>query len=408
MERRDFMKMLALGTAATAGIAGLGIPEAFAANKAAAKGKKKVKLSKEKLWARKNYKGMATLIFPSFTPDFKDIDEEGVRLDVQNSIKHGFVATMTFPVGVNPETHAKFINVASDEGKSKKTLVGDIVGEKSEAADLAHIAVCEKNGCTHLLITPDSNSLGKTDDEIYNIYKKRIEATSLPCFVFAAVATRYYKQFGPSGVPLKVFDRLADLPNVVGVKLSHPLEMGSAFYVAEKLSDRILIAPVNFEFMPIMTKFYGAQCSGQWTVEAIQSPEKPYAVQMMKLLSEGKYDEALKIYQIIQPALNDFFDLQAPCIRNHVSPWQHRKYIQWCVGGNGGLMYISTPRYLQKYGKLIPTLDQAARDNIKGWFRKIGIEPYDGPDEEFMVGKAAYKRGVRAKDLAHTQWYSEK
>ncbi|MBU4317391.1 MAG: hypothetical protein KKF30_08965 [Proteobacteria bacterium] len=363
---------------------------------------KEVQLSKEKQWAKDNYKGMATLIFPSMTPDFKDIDEEGVRIDMQNSIKHGFCSAMTFPVGMNAKTHEQFINVACDEAKGKNILAGDIIGERSEAEDLAHIALNEKNGCTHLLITPDRNSIGRSEDELYEIYRKRVEATSLPVWIFAMEAG-HYRPFGPSGVPIRVFDRLANLPNVVGIKLSHPLAIGTAFACAEALGDRLLISPVNFELMAGFRKHYNIQCSGQWSVEAIQSPEKPYAVQMMNLLMEDKYEEALKIYTKIQPALNDFFWLQAPCILKHTSPWQHRKYIQWCVGGNGGLMYIADPKY-KHYN--VPTLDQAARNHIKAWFRKIGIEPTSAPDEEFMVGKAAYARGVRAKDLKAIQYYS--
>ncbi|MBA3030130.1 MAG: dihydrodipicolinate synthase family protein [Desulfobacteraceae bacterium] len=363
---------------------------------------KEVQLSKEKQWAKDNYKGMASLIFPSFTPDFKDIDEDGIRLDVQNSIKHGFVSLMSFPVGTNPATHRKFSDILCDEAKGTKLLAGDIVGEKTEKADLEHIAACEKNGCTHLLIHPDASGIGRSEDEIYEIYRKRIEATSLPVWIFA-MESWYYRPFGPSGVPLNVFDRLADLPNVVGVKLSHPLAVGTAFACAERLGDRLLVSPVNFELMAGFRKHYNIQCSGQWSVEAIQSPEKPYAVQMMNLLLEDKYDEALKVYTKIQPALNDFFWLQAPCILKHTSPWQHRKYIQWCVGGNGGLMYIDAPLY-KHYN--VPTLDQAARNHIKAWFRKIGIEPTSAPDEEFMVGKAAYARGVRVKDLKAIQYYS--
>jgi len=360
-----------------------------------------VKLSEQKEWARENYKGMATLIFPSFTPDFKEIDEEGVRLDVQNSIKHGFGAVMTFPVGVNPKTHEQFINVLCDEAKGK-ILAADIIGERTEELDMKQIELNEKNGCTHLLISPDRNSIGSTEDELYEIYRKRIEASSLPVWIFAMEAP-WYRKFGPSGVPVRVFDRLADLPNVVGIKLSHPLSVGTAHYCAEVLGDRLLVSPVNFELMAMFRKFYRIQNSGQWSVEAIQSPEKPYAVEMMNLLMEDKYDEAIKIYTKIQPALNDFFWLQAPCILKHTSPWQHRKYIQWCVGGNGGLMYIADGRYKHHN---VPTLDQAARDHIKAWFRKIGIEPTDAPDEEFMVGKAAYARGVRAGDLKAIQYYS--
>ena len=360
-------------------------------------------LSKEKQWAKDSYKGMATLIFPSFNPDFKDIDAEGIAIDVENSVKHGFGAIMTFPVGVNRKTHRQFIDALCDASKGKNILPADIISEGSEELDMEHINYVESNGCTHLLIAPERSGIAKTEDQLYEIYRKRIEATSLPVWIFA-MESPWYRAFGPSGVPLKVFDKLADLPNVVGVKLSHPLSIGTAHACAELLHDRILVSPVNFELMAMFRKFYRIQNSGQWSVEAIQSPEKPYAVEMMNLLMEDKYDEALKIYTKIQPALNDFFWLQAPCILKHTSPWQHRKYIQWCVGGNGGLVYIDSPLY-KHYN--VPTLDQAARDHIKAWFRKIGIEPTSAPDEEFMVGKAAYARGVRKSDLKAIQYYSE-
>jgi 4-hydroxy-tetrahydrodipicolinate synthase len=47
-----------------------------------------------KAWAKENVKGLENVIIPSFNADFSDIDEEGIRWDVQQSIKHGFFSSL--------------------------------------------------------------------------------------------------------------------------------------------------------------------------------------------------------------------------------------------------------------------------------------------------------------------------
>ena len=39
-------------------------------------------------------KGLENIIIPSFTPDLSELDEEGIRWDVRQSIKHGFFSTL--------------------------------------------------------------------------------------------------------------------------------------------------------------------------------------------------------------------------------------------------------------------------------------------------------------------------
>ena len=39
---------------------------------------------------QKNLKGLESVIFPSFTPDLKELDEENIRYDVNHLIANGF------------------------------------------------------------------------------------------------------------------------------------------------------------------------------------------------------------------------------------------------------------------------------------------------------------------------------
>ena len=74
------------------------------------------------------------------------------------------------------------------------------------------------------------------------------------------------------------------------------------------------------------------------------------------------------------------------------------KYFQWVTGGNGGMLPLKPAQYL-------PTRC-AGHELIKNNFNKAGITPVDRPEEEFMVGKTAYAKGVRASQLSSQPLYA--
>ncbi|MBN1663601.1 MAG: dihydrodipicolinate synthase family protein [Deltaproteobacteria bacterium] len=367
-------------------------------------GKKKsvesTKTSEQKQWAREHFVGLEPLIMPIFSPDFTSLDEEGIRNDVRNSIRHGFFSVFCLKVGINDEEYRQLIKVVCDEAKGK-ILVGASIAGSPPAGDIEMIRFCEKAGCTHLNIIPDTHPKHRpqTEEEFYQAYLQRIEATSLPIVLFARLAL-YYRKFGIDGVPINVFNRLADLPNVVAVKVSQPISMTAIMQLCERTCDRLLIGPTNLDHVPILAKHYHQQWSGQWNVEAVQSPEKPYGVEMMRLFGEGRYEEAMKLFDVIEPAHSAFFQLQVNYIRQATHPWAHNKYYQWVVGGNGGLL-----RNLNYKNELVQPLDENEREKIRKIYRDMGMETVTAPEEEFIVGKAAYARGVRAKDLPETPYY---
>jgi 4-hydroxy-tetrahydrodipicolinate synthase len=120
----------------------------------------------------------------------------------------------------------------------------------------------------------------------------------------------------------------------------------------------------------------------------------------MNLLNSGRFDEAMVIYSRFEPALAAFYELQAPLIAKGGHPWAHMKYFQWIGGGNGGLMRDTHAPVEQ-----VPVLDPASRNLIRDTFVKVGITPVDTPEEEFIVGKSEYARGVRVSDMEATPSY---
>ena len=110
--------------------------------------------------------------------------------------------------------------------------------------------------------------------------------------------------------------------------------------------------------------------------------------------NKGRFDEAMKVYWQLEPALDAFYKLQAPLLLKGGHPWSHMRYYQWCGGGNGGLVPD-----LNEANDKVPVLDAAERELIKETFRKVGIAPVNAPEEEFIVGKAAYAKGIRPSDM---------
>lgn len=342
-------------------------------------------------WARERYKGMENLLMPSFTPDLTSLDEDGIRHDVRQSIAHGFFSiACVAPLTPLPE-YKRLLEIVCEEGAGR-ILVGAYVGEATEQQNLELLAHAEEVGCSHAVVVPrflEPNS----HEDIYRWYLRHFERTNLALVLYAQNNPRQ-RHLHPSGFSLETFARLAELPNVVGVKLTQAINPVRSMEVFERVGRTLQVGPVHLDTVPLLAKSYPVQWSGQWNVEAVQSPEKPYAVMFMDAIIRSDWDEAAKIYWTVEPAYKAFFQLQAPLLLKGGHPWMHMKYHQWCVGGNGGVI-----RDINKPRDQVPVLTAEDRQLIRSNFARIGITPATRPDEEFAVGLSNLKKGFGPRDV---------
>jgi 4-hydroxy-tetrahydrodipicolinate synthase len=387
MLRREFLGTLGTGLLATSyGSGALPIDPVTSAGS-------RPSTSDRKSWAREHFRGMENFVLPSFSPDFRTLDEEGIRHDVRHAVRQGFVSTMPMYLGLDRDERRRMLEIVADEARGRILVTTTLGGEGAERS--ATIDHAERVGASQAFYTIPSSYTSEAG--LLAAATEAISSTRLDVVLYGRPADAFLP-FDASGLPLEVLDRLADLPNVIAIKLTQVIDPVTAYQVADRLGDRLLIGPVNLELVPLLAARTPIQWSGQWAVDALQSPEKPYASEFMRLVGQGRVDEAIRVYRAMYPAYRAFFDLQAPLLRTGAHPWSHIKYYHWVSGGNGGLLRAEGADHM-------PTLDAAARRAIRHAMASVGIEPPRGSDEAFVVGDAAYRRGVRAGDLGGTPHY---
>jgi len=394
MNRREASRTIGLGIVGAA-IAGMRSNAATPVT-AIPKAGTAVGASERKKWSHQNFKGMESFVMPSFTPGLEELDEEGIRNDVRHGIRQGFGALLSTPLGLSPAESRRLLEIVADEARDKVIIGGtsDVFALDRSVAEFKH---AESLGVSETILAFDPRL--QTEDEIYNKAKTIIASTSLGIVLYAA-PNQAFRKFHPAGLPMNALNRLADLPNVIAVKLTQEINFVTAYQVAELVSDRVMVGAVNLEIVPLFANKYPVQWSGEWGVDAVQSPEKQYAVQFMDSVSKGRLGDAAKTYWAMQPALDAFFKLQGPTMIAGGHPWVHIKYYKWLTGGNGGIL-----RDFKLPPAQVPTLDAEARRTCKDAFQSVGIKCVDLPEEAFVVGNAAYARGARLKDMASIPQY---
>lgn len=346
----------------------------------------------QRQWAQARMRGLMNLIQPTFRHDGGGLDEEAIRIDVRAAIAQGFSGTMPMPNWTPPGSALwdAFHRIVCDEARGLIAVHGIVAG-RDPAADVGHLAALAGHGVDVVLIAP-TFPRGADAADLYDLLAARVQATDLPVMLYAATGRRAFPGFGPEGQPLDVYDRLADLPNVVAVKVSQTVSAAATAQLCERLGDRLSMGPVNLAFLPELTRKYTIAWSGQWNAEAIQTPSDRLGIALLEASSRGDFAQVDALVQRLDPVLTHFFAVQAPVLAKGAHPWPHNRYYQWLGGANGGLL----PPDPHAPAGVIPMLDAVARKAIRAAFAAAGLMPVDADDDAvFAVGRAAWARGER-------------
>jgi 4-hydroxy-tetrahydrodipicolinate synthase len=354
----------------------------------------KVTKAERKDWARAHFRGAESVILPSFTPDYQALDEDAIRHDVRQSIKHGFFSVFATGVSLrNEEERRRFVEIIVDEAGDRLLVSLGAGGGSSVEESVASLQRAADLGCSHVMYSLPPAARFETEDELVAYASEVIDSTDLGIVLYIR-KTQRVPGSRPGHVPIEVLSQLAEHPNVVGAKLTQVLDPVSTFECCSELGSKLLLGPVNLEMLPFIATICPVQFTAMWQVETCQSPDKPYVVDYLNLLAENRIEDARRLYWQFEPLVRLFWQEQAPILARGGHPWVHLKYHQWCVGGNGGLFRPpETPS--EQFAPV--TADQ--RLKIKDTYSAVGIVARE-PDEEFLVGRAAFGRGTTTTDLS--------
>ncbi|MGQ9427646.1 dihydrodipicolinate synthase family protein [Gilvimarinus sp. F26214L] len=380
--RREFV-----GLGLSAGAALLTAP--YVTNSLAGEGEH-MKPTVNKAWAQQQLRGGEAFVMPSLMPDLKTLDEEGIRQDVRHAIAQGFCSILPLPLGIDAGAERQMQGIIAQEAQGRIHRVG-IIRPGPWSTLKGAVQAQEEAGVSHALMY--FNPQLASQEAMYEQMREVITNTRLGIVLYAKPSPEI-THLDPTGLPLDAFDRLADLDNVIAVKFTQVTRPANAFALAERLGDRLLLGVVDLELMLLLSARYPMQWTGQWGIDSLQSPDTPWVTEFLHLLRRGKQQQAYKLYWQFEPIASAFYALQEPSLSIGGHPWLHIKYMKWLTGGNGGLLPD-----LKEPPERVPPLDARAREQCREIFARVGIATVDLPDESFVVGNAAYARGVRLKDL---------
>jgi 4-hydroxy-tetrahydrodipicolinate synthase len=319
---------------------------------------------------------MENFIIPSFTPDLSELDEEGIRWDVRQSIKHGFFSTMcAAEVGLSFEEAKRFVEIVADEAKDRilvsTSLIFNSFKQIKEMVRHAHTV-----GCHSALLYFPPNFFPKSEEEIYQAAKEICDASDIGIVLYTSHKFNFEK-FHPAGFSPALLSRMADIDNVIGMKIGSN-DFGYIADCFEKCGDRILVNCPLLGMAPFTTQSYGQQWIGAAVFELFQSPESRYLVDYYNFILSREMDKAMDIYRRLTPVMQIFEFQMLPSIMIGAYHWTLFKYYQWLVGGNGGLLRQ-------------PVLNIQGFQTIavKMALHSIGITPRE-PEEEFYIGRSNY------------------
>jgi 4-hydroxy-tetrahydrodipicolinate synthase len=344
----------------------------------------KIKKSELKKWSKDHLKGIENTLFPSFTPDMKNLDEEGIRLDVRQSIKHGFYSTMcATETGLTLEECKHFVEIVADEAKEKIVVTTSLILDSFES-NMELLKYAEKVGVSGILLGYPPSFFPRTADEVYQETKRFCDATNMHVTIYPSPHFNF-SRFHASGFPLEILEKVAEIENVVAIKVG---ELGLFAECNARIGDKVLVGCPVERYAPALVEGFKMQWMGAGCYEVFQSPENPALVQYFNFLLKKNFKDAMEIYWKLTPARVVFEEQFNKTVMSGTYNWHQQKYYQWCVGGNGGL---TRQPAMKVHDFEIQTTNMA--------FRMIGIEPPQNT-EEFYMGRTNYaKAGIKPMQM---------
>jgi 4-hydroxy-tetrahydrodipicolinate synthase len=329
--------------------------------------------STAKEWAKEVFHGVCNVIIPSYTADLKRLNEKGIRHDVRRNIELGFWgALLVSETAITAAEMKQFMEIAVDEAKGKHRFL--LHGTFDTADDIIKMAKeAEAIGVDGLLLGHPNSLYPKDADQLYDYLAYVCERTELAVVLFAAQHWNF-ERLHPSGYPPQVLTKAADIANVVAIKheVGRP-GLGAAYEFWKLIRDkRILFSDPLEANSPLTVEVFGQQWMGTSNYEYFGGTVPQY----FKLLRQGEFERAMKIYWQIQPVRGARMAEQASFGGANFIHRYMWKYQAWLNGYNGGP--IRQP---------VMKLNGGQMRRLREALVRAGLEPSQEDPAQFYIGR---------------------
>ena len=319
-----------------------------------------------KAWARERFRGLENILIPSLTVQtagdrtMMTLDEEGIRHDVRECKRHRFFMTTAgiegLPMAVLEMVMRPYWETVVDEAGAD-LLVDAYVSANSFEDTLAAARLAQDVGCHSILLAYPPYWRPTSPDDIYEFTKAICDAIDIG--VIAYPSHKYdFERFHPSTFPPALLDRIADIDNVIAMKLG-VIDVAFATECFERLGDRVLLAEPSPNHWSTFVSHFGQRWAGSAPYEFMQDHAHTCAADYFDLLLDGRLDAARELYWRVMPHARILSELLQYPVYEGSYNMMHFKYIGWLAGFNGGPLTLPTPRLYEHQRRALRAARQA-------------------------------------------------
>ncbi|MFC4063535.1 dihydrodipicolinate synthase family protein [Actinoplanes subglobosus] len=325
-------------------------------------------------WARERLVGAINCTIPSFTGDLTAINEKAIRHDTRLAIEHGFLGTLgVSEVNITLPEYLDFLRIIRDEAGDQLVLVHHGSWSTLEQ-NIAAVQGAEAAGAELVLLSYPPNFYPESEEEIYQYTKAVADSTNLAIILFPMFLWGFSPRVHPADIPTRLIRRLIDdCPNIAVIKAEGGFPSIMSVIECHRLfGDEVVISmPIEGELIPL-SQVMPLQLSATSDHE-YYGPTIP---RVMKLLRDGKYDEATEIYWQMHPARKIKGGLAATLNGGAFINRQAWKFQGWLQGYNGGPLRQPTQR-----------IHDAQMNALRKGLIDAGLNPSMDPFREFFIGR---------------------
>lgn len=325
-------------------------------------------------WAREKLIGAVNCTIPSFTSDLESINEAAIRHDVQRAKGHGFVGTLgVSEVSITLPEYLRFLEICKDEAGPDLYVVHHASWSNLKQ-NLEAVAGAERAGADLVLLSYPPNFYPESEQDIYDYTKAVADATNLGIILFPMFLWGFSTRIHPSDIPARLIRRLIDdIPNLAVIKAEGgaPSIMGT-IECYRLFGDEVVISvPIEGDMIPL-SQLMPVQLSATSDHEYYG----PMIPRVMRLLRDGKYDEATEIYWQLHPARKAKAAVGASLHGGFFLNRMAWKFQGWLQGYNGGPLRMPTQR-----------IHDPQMNALRKGLLDAGLEPSMDPFREFFTGR---------------------